>query len=332
MVPPRASTEKLLADLADLGGAGLSVADLAAGSADAAPGAVRLGLDRAGRTPERDFDSYDLLLSADSDAPAPWVGVPAARLDGMVRDLQAACARQPTASAVLAQVLRTTLSVPFDQALALESLAYSMLLGSEGFRAWRARTPVRLRAGDEGQRVALSREAGTIRVRLTRSGARNAVDARMRDELALALQFALDEPDGLPVRLTGEGAAFSAGGDLDEFGQAADIAVAHLVRTLRSPATLAHRLGGRLTVELQGACIGAGVEIPASAGRVIARPDAFFRLPEVSMGLIPGAGGTASLPRRIGRHRTCFMALSGVDVDAATALAWGLVDAVEPTP
>jgi enoyl-CoA hydratase/carnithine racemase len=50
------------------------------------------------------------------------------------------------------------------------------------------------------------------------------------------------------------------------------------------------------------------------------------------MGLIPGAGGTATIPRRVGRERTCFMALSGRAVDATTALVWGLVDAVEAAP
>ena len=83
---------------------------------------------------------------------------------------------------------------------------------------------------------------------------------------------------------------------------------------------------------VHGACVGAGIETPAAAGRVVARPDAYFRLPEVAMGLIPGAGGTASIPRRIGRRRACYTAVTGWDVDAATALAWGLVDAVEPAP
>ena len=46
----------------------------------------------------------------------------------------------------------------------------------------------------------------------------------------------------------------------------------------------------------------------------------------MGLGLIPGAGGTVSLPRRIGRHRTLLLALSGEVVDAATALEWGLVD------
>ncbi len=48
------------------------------------------------------------------------------------------------------------------------------------------------------------------------------------------------------------------------------------------------------------------------------------------MGLIPGAGGTATIPRRIGRQRAAYMAISGADIGVPTALAWGLIDAVEP--
>jgi enoyl-CoA hydratase/carnithine racemase len=51
-------------------------------------------------------------------------------------------------------------------------------------------------------------------------------------------------------------------------------------------------------------------------------------LPEIGLGLIPGAGGTVSLTRRIGRHRVALLALSGSAVDAATAHSWGLVDEV----
>ncbi|CNJ87542.1 enoyl-CoA hydratase%2C EchA8_4 [Mycobacterium tuberculosis] len=53
-----------------------------------------------------------------------------------------------------------------------------------------------------------------------------------------------------------------------------------------------------------------------------------FGLPELSLGLIPGAGGTVSVTRRIGRWRTAYLVLSGRLIDAATALDWGLVDAV----
>ena len=69
--------------------------------------------------------------------------------------------------------------------------------------------------------------------------------------------------------------------------------------------------------------------MPAFAGRVVAREDAFFQLPEVGMGLIPGAGGTTSILRRIGKRRLAYMALTGARIDAGTALDWGLVDALE---
>lgn len=92
-----------------------------------------------------------------------------------------------------------------------------------------------------------------------------------------------------------------------------------------------HRLADRTTVRLHGACIGSGIELAAFAGTVDAAPDVMIGLPEVSMGLIPGAGGTVSVTRRIGRHRTCWLALTGRRVDAMTALEWGLVDTVGPT-
>jgi enoyl-CoA hydratase/carnithine racemase len=65
----------------------------------------------------------------------------------------------------------------------------------------------------------------------------------------------------------------------------------------------------------------------AFCGRVQAAPDSVFGLPELSLGLIPGAGGTVSVTRRIGRWRTAYLVLSGRTVDTDTALAWRLVDA-----
>ena len=87
-------------------------------------------------------------------------------------------------------------------------------------------------------------------------------------------------------------------------------------------------LGPRIEAHVHGPCAGSGVELPAFAPRVVARPDFSATLPEVGLGLIPGAGGTASITRRVGRHRMALLALSGARLDAATALAWGLVDEV----
>ena len=75
--------------------------------------------------------------------------------------------------------------------------------------------------------------------------------------------------------------------------------------------------------------MGAGIEMAAFAGRVVADEAAAISLPEIGIGLIPGAGGTVSLPRRIGRHRTALLALSGERISASTAVDWGLVDEID---
>ena len=107
-----------------------------------------------------------------------------------------------------------------------------------------------------------------------------------------------------------------------------DPATAHWVRSLRLPAWWLARLQDKLDIHVNGAAIGAGVEIAAFAKRVTTSKDAWFQLPELKYGLIPGAGGTASLPSRIGRQRTAYMALSMDKIRANTALDWGLIDAI----
>jgi enoyl-CoA hydratase/carnithine racemase len=91
---------------------------------------------------------------------------------------------------------------------------------------------------------------------------------------------------------------------------------------------LLHELGDRATVHLHGACIGSGIEIAAAAAHRHAEPGAFFQLPELAMGLIPGAGGTVSVARAIGRHRTCYLVLSGRRLPRDMAAHWGLVTPV----
>ncbi|HEX4181333.1 MAG TPA: enoyl-CoA hydratase/isomerase family protein [Caulobacteraceae bacterium] len=325
----------VIGDLVEAGGLGLEIVEAGRGVLSAesgADGVVRVAVHRSGARPTEGLDVFDILLSADPDAPAPWVGLSPGSLDDARAHLEAVIAGWPIAAAVAAQVHRMTLELSFEAALALESLSYSMLLASEGFKTWRASRPVRPREDDPGPRVRITREEGRLCIRLTRPNIRNAVDARMRDELAEALDFALIDPDGAPVVLFGEGPDFSAGGDLDEFGRAADPGQAHAIRVLRSAARRVRQLGERMTARLHGACVGAGIEIPAAAHRVVARPGSRFRLPEVSMGLIPGAGGTATIPRRVGRQRACYLAISGRELDLGTALAWGLVDAVDGAP
>jgi enoyl-CoA hydratase/carnithine racemase len=79
---------------------------------------------------------------------------------------------------------------------------------------------------------------------------------------------------------------------------------------------------------VHGQVLGSGLEMAAFCGHVTCRPGATLRLPELALGLIPVAGGTASITRRIGRWRTAYLVLSGQTIDPATALDWGLADEV----
>jgi enoyl-CoA hydratase/carnithine racemase len=248
---------------------------------------------------------------------------PGAELERIV----AAVERRPLAAAVLVRVLRHNATATTTDGLLMESLAYSALQHGAEFRAWLAN---RTRRGpipvDTQPIVTTSRADDTFTITLNRPARRNAYSAAMRDALCEALQVADADPSLVRIVLRGAGPAFSAGGDLDEFGDADDAALAHVSRVTRSAAALLANLSVRCTAELHGACIGAGIELPAYAAHVRARPDAFFQLPEHSMGLIPGAGGTVSITRRIGRRRTAYLALSNVRLDAETALVWGLID------
>jgi hypothetical protein len=239
----------------------------------------------------------------------------------------AAVAAAPVAAVALAWHLRGLAFLDVPAALAAESALYSALLGAEAFARWRAARPPRRDPGP-AERVRVARDGDQLTITLARTGRRNAVDAAMRDALAEALQLARWD-QRVRVTIDADGPDFSAGGDLDEFGSAADLGRAHVVRVAGGVGRLLHELRDRLTVRVHGACIGAGCELPAFAGHVVAAPGTTFRLPELAMGLIPGAGGTVSLPRRIGRARTAWLALTGDDLDAPTALAWGLVDEID---
>lgn len=236
--------------------------------------------------------------------------------------------RTPIASAAFALHLRAAERRSIADGLVAESALYSTLQSGPEFAAWRAATPVRERASAYGQdAVAVTRDAATLRIELARPEVRNALNAQMRDELLDALAIAAADP-AIHVLITGRGQSFSSGGDLDEFGTFANPAGAHILRLDRSIGAVIAGIADRVTVEIHGACQGSGIELPAFAGRVVAHTDTAIALPELGLGLIPGAGGTVSIPARIGRHRTALLALTRTTIDAPTALQWGLVDEV----
>jgi hypothetical protein len=271
----------------------------------------------------------DQLCAADAAGPPATIAVedPAAEAEL----LRGHGEEQPQAALVLRQLLQLARRLPVPQALDAESLAYSTLLGGPGFARWlRARGPRPVPPPVAADPVIVRRVGDILRITLNRAERRNAYGAELRDALAAAVDQAVWDTSIREVVLDGNGPCFSSGGDLDEFGTAPDLATAHLIRTRAGVARRFVAVSGRLTARLHGHCIGAGIELPAFASRVVAASDTHVRLPELAMGLIPGAGGTVSVTRRIGRWRTLYLVLDGRSVAVERALAWGLVDRVEP--
>jgi enoyl-CoA hydratase/carnithine racemase len=252
-------------------------------------------------------------------------------IDSAVAELAARVQRWPLAAAVCDDVLRSVDPAgPTLAGVVTESLAYSTLQGGPEFARWLAeRGPARM--AEIAEPVHAHRGGNTLRIAFNRPQRHNAFSTDARAALLEALTVAQLDSSVDEVVLTGNGPSFCSGGDLDEFGTFSDPASAHLARTRHSPAlvldALTARLGQACRAEVHGQVLGSGLEMAAFCGRVEAQPDSEFGLPELSLGLIPGAGGTVSVTRRIGRWRTAYLVLSGQTIDVDTALLWGLVDA-----
>lgn len=293
-------------------------------------GGVIVAVDRAGALPMLDPASYDAMVTTQPAAPAPWVSVAANRLDAQLAVVRETAAHSPVATAMLARVLRLGEGLDFEAALELESLAYSMLLGGAEFARWLAAAPRRDSGEQATSPVRYDRSGDHVTLTLASPSNRNAMTAAMRDALYEALVNVLEDPSLPSLTLRGEGRCFSTGGDLAEFGTARDLAAAHVIRTQRSVARLLHRLGSRAATHLHGVCIGSGIEVPAAAARRTGAPDLIVQLPELRMGLIPGAGGTVSVARAIGRQRLLWLTLGAFRIGAGQALDWGLIHSIEP--
>jgi enoyl-CoA hydratase/carnithine racemase len=297
------------------------------------------------------FDARELRARTDlGTLPAVIIGIgPLDHPDAELVDVVAAdtdeadriadaVAATPIASSALALLLRHGDDRSIGAGLVAESATYSMLQAGPEFAAWRAaRAAKPPRPNAPGApAVVVERSSTHTTIRLNRPHVHNAVNTELAELLVAALTDTLNDADASPrgggppawTILTGAGPSFCSGGDLAEFGSFQSPADAHGVRLLRSAGQLISMLGYRARTMLHGAAMGAGIELPAFGDLILAQSSTRIALPEIRLGLVPGAGGTVSLPRRIGRHRTAQLALTGDQIDAYTALEWGLVDEV----
>jgi enoyl-CoA hydratase/carnithine racemase len=276
------------------------------------------------------FDDATFTLTEDDTDDRRAVTVPSVK--DALAELTERCERWPQSAAVCDDVLRSIdPNGPTRAGVITESLAFSTLQSGPEFARWLAeRGPATV--PDIPDPVQADREGDRLDIRFNRPQRHNAFSTDMRAALLEKLDVARLDPSITEVVLTGNGPSFCSGGDLAEFGTFADPASAHLARTRYSPALvldeLTNRLGRNCRAEVHGQVLGSGLEMAAYCGWIATHPDAVFGLPELGLGLIPGAGGTVSITRRIGRWRTAYLVLSGRTIDCATALHWGLVDAV----
>ncbi|HYM14050.1 MAG TPA: enoyl-CoA hydratase/isomerase family protein [Dehalococcoidia bacterium] len=166
---------------------------------------------------------------------------------------------------------------------------------------------------------------------LNRPDVLNAINMAARDELWSALLAVRDDPDVRVAVIRGAGErAFSAGADISEFGTAPSYAEARRARRERDVWGLMLSIMKPLVASVHGFAYGAGCELPLLCDIRITSDDARFALPEVTLGYIPSAGGTQTLPRTVPAGVAREMILTGEPIDAQRALSIGLVNRVVP--
>lgn len=166
-------------------------------------------------------------------------------------------------------------------------------------------------------------------VTLNRPKSLNAYSVRMRDDLFEVLSAIKIDDEVRVVVFKGAGdKAFCAGADLTEFLTAPSVVKARRIRAVRDLWGLFLKIPQPLIAALHGYVLGSGMEISLFCDIRIAASNVVFGLPEVGLGILPGAGGTQTLPRAMGLSRCLDMLLTGRRLDADEAYQYGLVSRV----
>jgi enoyl-CoA hydratase/carnithine racemase len=180
--------------------------------------------------------------------------------------------------------------------------------------------------------ISVARQDRVAVITLNRPDAMNAISMLMRRELREALDALRHDPEIGAAVLTGAGPkSFSAGMDLREFAKLnADMPITEMKRFRWEHNEGIAAFDKPIIAAVNGLAIGGGVELALLCDLVFAGQGATFAFGEVKRGLMPGNGGTQRLSRRIGKPRALEMILTGRTVDAAEALAIGLVEYIVP--
>lgn len=178
----------------------------------------------------------------------------------------------------------------------------------------------------DGFRVERDSGHGVATITLDVPGKFNRVSMRARDELRGVFEE-LDRDDAIRFAvIKGAGEAFTAGGDIPAFLQRSAWHVSRLADNVAAP----ERCTKPVIAALHGYCFGVGLELALACDFRIAADDLQLGFPEVTIGMIPGSGGTQRLGRLVGLGRAKDIVMRGRRIDAEEALALGLVTEVVP--
>ncbi|GLY84320.1 enoyl-CoA hydratase/isomerase family protein [Actinoallomurus iriomotensis] len=180
-----------------------------------------------------------------------------------------------------------------------------------------------------GEFVRLEVADGVATIRLDRPKM-NAINARLRDELAEAARAADADPAVRAVILYGGERVFAAGADIKEMAELSYVEAAGHCRALQGALDAVAGIGAPVVAAITGYALGGGLELALCADFRVAGESAKVGQPEILLGVIPGAGGTQRLPRLIGPSRAKDLIFTGRHVPADEALDLGLVDKVVP--
>jgi len=158
----------------------------------------------------------------------------------------------------------------------------------------------------------------------------NALNSRVQAEIAAAAAAVSDNPQVRAVVIYGGEKVFAAGADVKEMAQASYSQMTSDSRRLQDSLTAVARIGKPVVAAITGYALGGGLELALCADFRVAGQSAKVGQPEILLGLIPGAGGTQRLSRLVGPARAKDIVFTGRFLDAAEALAIGLVDKVVP--
>jgi enoyl-CoA hydratase/carnithine racemase len=175
------------------------------------------------------------------------------------------------------------------------------------------------------EQLLLSQADGVCEMRFNRPEKRNAITFAMYEALVRALHAAQADQAVQVVLLSGEGAGFSAGNDLQDFLGGPPFTPAHpVLELLRTLATF----GKPLLAAVHGQTVGIGVTMLLHCDLVVAARSTQLSMPFVALGLVPEAGSSLLLPRLVGQQRAAELLLLGKPIDALTAHSLGIVNRV----